>query len=55
MAERLFVALYTDADVIHKSLNGEGHRSLICLFATPYLRTTASPTLRASQLTNPRS
>ena len=35
MAEQLFVALYTDADVIPKSANGEERRSLICLFASP--------------------
>ncbi len=35
MAEQLFVALYTDADVTPKSANGEERRSLICLFASP--------------------
>jgi len=35
MAEQLFVALYTDADVTPKSANGKERRSLICLFALP--------------------
>jgi len=35
MAEQLFVALYTDADVTPKSANGEERRSLICLFTFP--------------------
>ncbi len=34
MAEQLFVALYTDAGVIHGSANGKERRSLICLFAS---------------------
>jgi hypothetical protein len=34
MAEQLFVALYTDADVTPKSANGERCRSLIRLFAS---------------------
>jgi hypothetical protein len=34
MAEQLFVALYTDADVTPKSANGEERRSLIRLFAS---------------------
>ena len=35
MAEQLFVALYTDADVTHhESANGKDCRSLICLFAS---------------------